>query len=169
MDKLTQAKLETVRKNVLRYLFRFWSTGEARVPPLGGYAWLNTTTAITPLAFFRGNGHESVYGMGKEDLVNLVLSHLHGRRDIGTEFSSWAASPGFVLQRVPEYSGGRADYFDRSEDNRYVSIIDTEMLWETNQAFYVPLLGTYLCTIPRLIEHEHVETSIWIFVCLLLT
>jgi hypothetical protein len=142
MDRSTKAKLEGIRKDIPRYRFRYWSDETADQPPSGGYVGLNTTTAITPLAFARGKGHKSVYDMPKEEFTQLAYWHLDTSHDIETEFSSWATSPGFVLQRLPGITDGGRDYVSR--DGAYVSVIATEMLWETNQIFYVPLLGTKL-------------------------
>ena len=56
--------------------------------PSGGYKDLNTTTAITPLAFSRGKGHTSAYHMTDEEFTELARSHLYTEQDIETEFSS---------------------------------------------------------------------------------
>jgi hypothetical protein len=134
MDKVTKARLEAVSKQTPRYLFRLWSNGKPGESPSGGYHGLNTATAITPLAFFQIQGHESAYHMTKQEFTNNALQHLQWQY-IATEFSSWSASLVFILNKCP-------GTYNESRDvsSLYVSIIDVEMLQETNQIFYVPLL-----------------------------
>jgi hypothetical protein len=134
MDKATKARLEAVSKQTPRYLFRLWSNGKDGEDPSGGYHGLNTTTAITPLAFSQSQGHESAYHLTKQEFTNNALQHLQWQY-IATEFSSWSASLVFILNKCP-------GTYNQSRDNGnlYVSVIDVEMLQESNQIFYVPLL-----------------------------
>ena len=98
MDVELKAKLEAVRQRTPRYLFRLWSNSEDETPN-GGYVDLNTTTAITPLAFSRGKGHRTVYDMTKEEFTRMAYCHLHTHEHIETEFSSWSASLTFILNK----------------------------------------------------------------------
>jgi hypothetical protein len=140
MDVELKAKLEAIRQRTPRYLFRLWSNSEEETPN-GGYLDLNTTTAVTPLAFSRGKGHKSAYHMTKEEFTTMTKAHLDTRQDIETEFSSWSASLTFILNKCPGVGTGGVKLASRGHENLHVSVIDTKMLWATNQVFYAPLLG----------------------------
>lgn len=101
---------------------------------------MNTTTAITPLAFSRGKGHASAYHMTDEEFTKLAKCHLNTCDHIETEFSSWSASLSFVLNKCPGVGTAGLKLAKRNHEEMHICIIDTKMLWETNQAFYVPLL-----------------------------
>ena len=158
MDKSTKAELEAVRKQTPRYLFRLWSYGKAGEPPTGGHAGLNTETPITPIAFGNGKGHKSVYDMTREFFAEMVSRHLCVFH-IETEFSSWSASLNYILSKCPGISSAGIRYSERDEDHVYVSVIDTEMLWETNQVFYVPLLRKRAAHAPALDETMIYDSS----------
>ena len=139
MDVELKAKLEAIRRRTPRYLFRLWSNSEEETPN-GGYVDLNTTTAVTPLAFSRGKGHKSAYDMTKEEFTKMAKCHLSTCDHIETEFSSWSASLTFILNKCPGVGTGGVKLASRSHENLHVSVIDTKWLWDTNQVFYAPLL-----------------------------
>ncbi|KAG9661880.1 hypothetical protein KCU64_g2294, partial [Aureobasidium melanogenum] len=89
-NKTLRSKLQEISKKVPRYLFRMWHPGS------GGNPQLNTTEKITPLALLDGTGHKSVYDMSIQQFIDMTTSHLRGDH-VTTEFSSWSASPRFVL------------------------------------------------------------------------
>ena len=142
MDKVTAAKLEAVRRRNPKYLYRLWSNGKANETPSGGRVGLNTTEAITPLAFSPngGGGHQNVYQMTKDEFTDMARRHLRVCTHIETEFSSWTASLSYILHGCPGIGSGNVDLNERDTDEMHISIIDVEMLWDTNQIFYVPLL-----------------------------
>lgn len=92
---------------------------------------LNTTKAITPLAFYRGDAPKSVYELTREDFGSLASAHVRGEDSV-TPFSSWSASLTFVLAFL-------LDSFAKTDDI-YISIIDTKELWASNPVFWVPSL-----------------------------
>ncbi|KAH0289407.1 hypothetical protein KCU62_g4381, partial [Aureobasidium sp. EXF-3399] len=114
-DRVLRTKLKQASKNVPKYLFRMW---DARS---GGSPKLNTTSAITPLAFASSRGHKSVYDMTLTELFQNVDCHLAGDDNVRTE--------------------------GRQCDSVHVAIIDTEELAKTNTAFHVPALGKIIHTI----------------------
>ena len=74
----------------------------------------------------------------------MATSHLTACSYSETEFSSWAASPSFVV----DYGQRLVEDPSRSNahgilGNVHISIIDTHQLWETNQIFYVPKLDCF--------------------------
>ena len=88
LDDETRSKLEDLRRQTPRYLFRAFKNTHPRMS--GGYATLNTQEHIVPLAFRAGRGHSSVYDMSKGDLTNMVIKHIgYETHDFLTEFSSW--------------------------------------------------------------------------------
>ncbi|KAH0336032.1 hypothetical protein KCU81_g8746, partial [Aureobasidium melanogenum] len=126
-DKVLESKLRECTKKVPRYLFRMWH------PQSGGNRQLNTTEKITPLAFLNGAGHNSVYDMSIQGFIDMTTSHLSGNH-IATEFSSWSASPRFVLH-----------YATSERESAYIAIIDTLGLQEENgnSMFWVPDLAIF--------------------------
>lgn len=139
MDEHTVAELEAIRKQTPRYLFRLWSDGNK---PSGGRLSLNKRDKITPHGFAGGlKGHESAYHLTKDQFIQMALDHLLCLH-IDTEFSSWTASFNFVASMCPGIPSCGKSYASRYQKNLYISVIDVEMLWETNQAFYVPSLNT---------------------------
>lgn len=152
MDKETKAKLEDVHKRTPRYLFRLWSDGEDGNAPSGGRSDLNTTTAITPLAFANGGGHTSAYHMTTDEFLDMTGQHLCTSVDVVTEFSSWSGSLTYILNKCPGL-GPDLGYKNMDENHLYVAVLDVEMLSKANQAFYVPLLSSlrskYDCMYPR--------------------
>lgn len=102
----------------------------------GGSSKLNTTRAITPLAFASSQGHKSFYDMTRSELISNTWRHLSGI-GVQTEFSSWSHSPYFAFH----YAHQR-----RQHGTVHVAIIDTEELAKTNPAFHVPVLGELLGT-----------------------
>ena len=83
----------------------------------------------------------------------MTTCHLH-LAACETEFSSWSASLTFILAKTPNVSSGGIRNTERSANNLYVSVIDTEMLWDTTPAFYVPLLD-FLNSGNRYFPHEY--------------
>lgn len=137
MDKSTIAKVEAVRRQTPRYLFRLWADGDK---PSGGRRDLNTFEGITPRGFADGRqGHRSAYHLTKDEFTTMIVDHLRGRH-IPTEFSSWTSSLRFLLCKCPGIGSGNKKYRERDVELLYISVIDVEMLERTNQAFYVPLL-----------------------------
>ncbi|KAF2433084.1 hypothetical protein EJ08DRAFT_694750 [Tothia fuscella] len=77
--------LNRSRVSIPRFLFRSFD------PLSGGNASLNTPTKFTPLAFYLGVGHESIYDIPDPDAV--IGNHISGSHDDPlTEFSSWTPS-----------------------------------------------------------------------------
>ncbi|KAK5129122.1 hypothetical protein LTR08_003892 [Meristemomyces frigidus] len=114
MDEKTKRQIQAATRRTPRYLFRCWNNTEG---PSGGYIGLNTTDAITPLGFSRGNqGASSIFHLTRPKLRYMAESHLRNFNTV-TEFSSWAAS----LQRAILYARG-------TRENCYVSVIDTKKL-----------------------------------------
>ncbi|KAI5253157.1 hypothetical protein E4T42_03003 [Aureobasidium subglaciale] len=129
-DQALRTKLKEAGKNVPKYLFRMW---DAR---WGGSPKLNTTRAITPLAFASSRGHKSIFDMTRSALVNNTLLHLENVREVASEFSSWSHSPYFAFYYARQRS--------TSTDTVHVAIIDTEGLAKSNIAIHVPALGKIL-------------------------
>ncbi|KEQ66218.1 uncharacterized protein M437DRAFT_80715 [Aureobasidium melanogenum CBS 110374] len=127
-DQALRTKLKQASKNVPKYLFRMWNAKS------GGSPKLNTTTAVTPLAFACSKGHKSVYDMTRTEFIENTMSHLDGDIVL-TEFSSWSHSPYFAFYYAHQC---------RSSGAVHVAIIDTEELAKSNPAFHVPALGKIL-------------------------
>ncbi|KAI7158367.1 hypothetical protein KC349_g4890 [Hortaea werneckii] len=125
MDAETKRSIQEALKRTPRYLFRHWNNDADR--PSGGYEGLNTVDAITPLAYFRGQGSDSIYDLTREELTTMVEWHLRGGAML-TELSSWTSSRAFCLLLALQTG---ADAF--------ISIIDTKLL-PVNTIVYVPSL-----------------------------
>ncbi|GAB1739278.1 hypothetical protein NU219Hw_g4024t1 [Hortaea werneckii] len=125
MDVETKISIQEALKRTPRYLFRYWNNVDDR--PSGGYRGLNTFDAITPLAYLRGEGSDSIYNLTREKLTRMVEGHLTGRHML-TELSSWASS----LQVCFQMARGNAAH-------GYISIIDTKLL-SSNRIMHVPSL-----------------------------
>jgi hypothetical protein len=97
----------------------------------GGSSKLNTTEKVIPLAFLQGVGHESVYDMSVEQFVDNTTRHLHNKKNVVSEFSSWSASPRFVFH-----------YATAHREGAYIAVIDTQGLSTDNKnvMFHVPAL-----------------------------
>lgn len=106
----------------------------------GGSSKLNTTRAITPLAFASSQGHKSVYDMTLLELIRITSGHLAGGTNIRTEFSSWSHSPYFAFFYAQQRS---------HSGTVHVAVIDTEELAKTNPAFHVPVLSKIIGTADR--------------------
>ena len=126
MEAKIKTRLESIRSHTPKYLFRAWSNSGSKIS--GGVIGLNTTKAITPLAFFRGQGRHSVYGLTQTEFTKMALDHLRTMRGFNTELSSWAASLSFVMENL---GYGTAQ-------GTHISIIDTTKL--RNEIFFVPSL-----------------------------
>ncbi|KAG9848204.1 hypothetical protein KCU98_g6393, partial [Aureobasidium melanogenum] len=72
-----------------------------------------------------------MYDMSVEDFLDNTTQHLFGNH-VDTEFSSWSASPRFVLH-----------YATSERESAYVAVIDTSGLREStgNSMFHVPALA----------------------------
>ncbi|KAG9944113.1 hypothetical protein KCU85_g8241, partial [Aureobasidium melanogenum] len=127
-DQALRTKLKQASKNVPKYLFRMWNAKS------GGSPKLNTTTAVTPLAFACSKGHKSVYDMTRSEFIENTMSHLDGNIVL-TEFSSWSHSPYFAFYCAHQ---------SKSSGAVHVAIIDTEELAKSHPAFHVPALGKIL-------------------------
>ena len=116
-NKLYEA-LHKAAKSTPRYLFRRWT------PSSGGYAGLNTTDAITPLAFFKGKKpRASMYDMDSHQLHQLINGHLSGEY-VKTPFSSWSHSLPMILS------------WAHADPACFVSVIDTHQLKRSNFVFH---------------------------------
>ncbi|KAI4727414.1 hypothetical protein E4T49_04716 [Aureobasidium sp. EXF-10728] len=124
-DQALRTKLKQASKNVPKYLFRMWDASS------GGNPKLNTTKAVTPLAFASSKGHKSVYDMTRIEFLNNTSAHLAGS-NVVTEFSSWSHLPYFAFYFAMQRS---------SSGTVHVAIMDTEELAKSNPAFHVPALG----------------------------
>ncbi|KAH0361771.1 hypothetical protein KCU65_g8528, partial [Aureobasidium melanogenum] len=125
-DKDLKSKLEEVNKQVPRHLYRMWHSTS------GGNPNLNTIDKITPLSFLQYTGHVNVYDMPIQSFTQNVVNHLNGAH-VTTEFSSWSASPMFVL-----------NYATDKPETAYIAVIDTLGLCADgrNSIFYVPALAS---------------------------
>ena len=142
LDDKTKSKLEDLRRQTPRYLFRAFKNTHPRMS--GGYATLNTPDNIIPLAFRAGRGHSSVYDMSKADLTTMVLKHInYEKQDFLTEFSSWTASLSYAMLFFP----------NEDTDEVYISITDTA-LKPHNDIFFVPDLA-FLTTRGNLNKMHH--------------
>ncbi|KAI4716175.1 hypothetical protein E4T48_07610 [Aureobasidium sp. EXF-10727] len=124
-NQALRTNLKQASKNVPKYLFRMWDASS------GGNPKLNTTKAVTPLAFASSKGHKSVYDMTRIEFLNNTSAHLDGS-NVVTEFSSWSHSPYFAFYFAMQRS---------SSGTVHVAIMDTEELAKSNPAFHVPALG----------------------------
>ena len=97
-----------------RYLFRTWNWAS------GGNAALDTTKAITPLAFHKGIGRSSIHAYSRSVLADLADQHYTHSVNVDTPFSSWSGSLAFVLS------------FASSRTDGYISIVDTKRLPKHN-------------------------------------
>lgn len=127
MDESTKRQLQEAMRHTPRYLFRAWNNVDW---PSGGYVGLNTTDAITPLAYDhrRKCGNASIFEHDHGSLTTMIRRHLWTDTTIATEFSSWGAS----LQVAFHFTG--------QYPNAYISIIDTRKLTQDNIVLHVPSL-----------------------------
>ncbi|KAI7240996.1 hypothetical protein KC330_g917 [Hortaea werneckii] len=125
MDAETKRSIQEALKRTPRYLFRYWNNDADR--PSGGYRGLNTVDTITPLAYCRGQGSDSIYDLTREELTTMAEWHLRGGAML-TELSSWISSLAFCLL-LALHTGADA----------FISIIDTKLL-SVNTIEYVPSL-----------------------------
>lgn len=71
------------------------------------------------------NGHKSTYDMSENELAEMTLNHVKERHRT-TEFSSWSASLSTAMS------------FTKSKTRSIISIIDTKLIWNDVEVFYVP-------------------------------
>lgn len=142
MDDVTKRKLQQTRSHTPRYLFRGWRKTS------GGYADLNTTTAITPLAYDKcwDCAKKSIFDHTSRSLFGMAIGHLKGRKNITTEFSSWGASLQVAL------------YFTFNDSDAYISIIDTTKLAKRNRNVILHVPSLHFMT-DRHGSHEMREDS----------
>lgn len=107
-------KVEPMRREVPRFLFRYWS------PSSGGGAKLNTVKAITPLAFLNTQNLPSFYQMPQSKIGQIAHMHLIGGFSNQTVFSSWSQSI-----RIAWGMG-------KHRSDSYISILDTHKLPDQN-------------------------------------
>lgn len=141
MDSETKRRIQAAAKSTPRYLFRCWSNADR---PTGGHKDLNTTTAITPLAFSKyGNGGApSLYHLSPEVLVAMAASHLEGE-DVNTQISSWTASLRVAF-----------DFAQWNSSPCYVSIIDTKRL-PNNMVLHVPCIAFLTDELAAFDSYDH--------------
>lgn len=107
-----------------RFLFRGWR------PTSGGNSALNTTSAVTPHAFY-GTDKEpqdkSIFEIPTRQIKSDIQKHLGGQ--LGkSHFSSWAAN----LQTALDFAGPGKD--------AHVSVFDTSLCGKNNEVLHVPAL-----------------------------
>lgn len=105
-----------MRREIPRYLFRYWAKSS------GGNAKLNSTAAITPLAFLKTPDLPSFYQTPQSTLRHITDGHLEAA-PVTTLFSSWSQSLPFVMSMA---SGARGLH------GPHISILDTRDLPEQN-------------------------------------
>jgi hypothetical protein len=117
----------------------------------GGDSKLNTTQKVIPHAFLEGVGHKSVYDMSIKDFVDNTTRHLHGNHKVVSEFSSWSASPIFVL-----------NYATKHRNSAYIAVIDTQGLQTggKNVMFHVPALQP-IFGLPAAFRGSYYDTYNW--------
>ena len=111
--------INIVAQHTPRFLFWAWHAHS------GGRVGLNTTSAITPLAFYQNHGPATMHDLPQDILSAMASGHFSGNR-ISTCFSSWSQSLAFVLS-VAAYLG---------KGEPYVSIIDTTKLPPHNKVLW---------------------------------
>lgn len=136
MDAATKAKLEEIRLRTPRYLFRAWNNTKGDYLS-GGYVGLHTANAIIPLAFRHGLGHSSVYDLNRKEFARMVEKHILNVKGASkTELSSCTASLSWVMEYAVDHRGG-----EEEKENCYISIIDTQGLFDRREIFLVPDLA----------------------------
>lgn len=107
-----------------RFLFRGWK------PASGGNPKLNTTSAVTPHAFYGSDKEphdKSIFKIPTAQIRSEVQMHLEGRRG-KSHFSSWAAN----LQTALDFVG--------PGDDAYVAVFDTSLGGKHNEIYHVSAL-----------------------------
>lgn len=128
-EPATIRKMEAARRKLPLYLFRAWTARS------GGDPRLNTSEAITPHAFIDApkapkSGHPSVYHLSKTDLIRMIWFHLAESSDVRSEFSSWTQSLNHAISNAAEQG--------KFGEAAYITMINTEVLFETNSIWFVP-------------------------------
>ena len=127
-------QLQAARAHTPRFLFRGWNNKkDKKYGYSGGYKDLNTSRAITPLAYYEGRRPTPIFEQGQEPLRQMLSDHLTGVQtepddSNATQFSSWASSLAVVFR----FARGKYSH---------VSIIDTHALPRNNVIAYVPKLA----------------------------
>jgi len=153
MDSVTRARLEMIRGQVPRYLFRAWNnTATPGVPVSGGNVGCNTTQAIIPVAFLKGKGSKSVYHLSRDHFTAMAVGHLTGAHN-STELSSWASSLAFALSYA--WRNFCRTGLGNAQDAVHISIIDTKAV----QVFYTPSLA-FLHAGAEKYDHEYLAHGV---------
>lgn len=117
-QKRFRTTVELASAKIPRFVFRGWHAGS------GGYADLNTTTAVTPLAFSHRNTTNRpspcFYRLSKDYIRGVANMHLRTVRTQRTISSSWAQTLDVALQ----YAG--------TGTSSHISILDTSLLPRSN-------------------------------------
>lgn len=87
----------------------------------------------------------------------MTIDHLKHRMDawFQTEFSSWASSFGVAFH----YFGSQKQHRGADDSTIYLSIIDTQALWDRNAIFYAPHLA-FLNPETRNYNHEYLAHGV---------
>lgn len=112
------------QERIPRFLFRGWNRSS------GGNRELNTTSAVTPHAFYGSDKEphdKSISEIPTENIKSEVNGHLVGRH-VKSHFSSWAAD----LQTALGYAGVGKD--------AHLAIFDTSLRRQHNEIYHVPAL-----------------------------
>lgn len=112
------------QERIPRFLFRGWK------PASGGNSELNTTSGVTPHAFYGSDKepHDKfISEIPTDKIKSEVNGHLVGRR-VKSHFSSWAAD----LQTALFYAGVGKD--------AHLAIFDTSLRRQHNEIYHVPAL-----------------------------
>ncbi|KAL2283914.1 hypothetical protein FJTKL_09667 [Diaporthe vaccinii] len=121
-----------------RFLFRGWT------PSSGGNAKLNTTSAVTPHAFYgqdRNPRDKSILEIPEEKIKSEIRGHLIGR-PVKSHFSSWAA----YFQTALHYAG--------TGTHAHLAVFDTSLRRQQNVIYHVPALNAMGLTSYRY-DHEY--------------
>lgn len=125
MQFYTKELLQTEWKEMIpRFLFRGWK------PASGGNPKLNTTSAVTPHAFYGSDKEphdKSIFRIPTEQIKSEIRIHLEGRRG-KSHFSSWAAN----LQTALSFVG--------PGDDAYLAVFDTSVRGKHNEVYHVHAL-----------------------------
>ncbi|KAK4546651.1 hypothetical protein LTR36_001868 [Oleoguttula mirabilis] len=148
-ESAAKAKLRGLILNIStrtpRFLFRVWSNSS------GGEIKLNTTEAITPLAFLKGKGPPTIYDISREKITGLAVGHLTGLQ-IHTVFSSWTHSLPLVLAWAA---------VGRHSPTAQISIIATKGLHERNVVLFTPSMRLISDRIPSHYDYEFLAFGVF--------
>lgn len=106
------------------FLFRGWKSKS------GGNSGLNTTSAVTPHAFYgshREPSDKSISKIPEAQIKSEIVGHLSGSHVI-SHFSSWAAN----FQTALSFAG--------FGDDAHIAVFDTSLRGKHNEIYHVPAL-----------------------------